>query len=108
MFPKDFLWGAASASAQIEGAWNEDGKGESIWDRFCHTPGKTKVNCDVTADHYHHYKEDIEMMADMGLKSYRFSVAWPRIFPEGKGKVNQKGVDFYKDIVHIVCSYKSS
>lgn len=102
MFPKDFLWGAASASAQIEGAWNEDGKGESIWDRFCHTPGMTRVNCDRAADHYHRWREDVDLIAKMGINSYRFSVAWPRIFPEGRGKLNQKGITFYKDLVHAL------
>jgi beta-glucosidase len=100
-FPKDFTWGCATASYQIEGAWNEDGKGESIWDRFSHTPG-TVLNGDtgdVACDHYHRYKEDVALMKELGLQSYRFSVAWPRIFPNGKGQVNQKGLDFYSRLV---------
>ena len=101
IFPDNFVWGAATASYQIEGAAYEDGKGESIWDRFSHTPGKV-INGDtgdVACDHYHRYKQDIKMMKEMGLKGYRMSISWPRIFPEGKGKANQKGVDFYKSII---------
>lgn len=96
-FPKGFLWGAATASYQIEGAWNEDGKGESIWDRFAHTPGKVQNGDtgDVACDHYHRYQEDVALMKDMGLKAYRFSTAWPRILPEGRGQVNPAGLDFY-------------
>src|SRR5271169_6551160 len=80
-FPQSFYWGAATAAFQIEGAWNEDGKGESIWDRFAHTPGKIKdgSNGDVTCDHYHRYREDVALMRSLNLNSYRFSVAWPRI-----------------------------
>jgi beta-glucosidase len=98
MFPKGFYWGVATSSYQIEGAWNEDGKGESIWDRFAHTPGKIKNDDtgDVANDHYHRYKEDVALMKDIGAKAYRFSIAWPRIFPEGTGKPNPKGVDFYR------------
>jgi len=96
-FPHGFLWGAATASYQIEGAWNEDGKGESIWDRFSHTPGKvTKGDTgDVACDHYHRYPEDIALMRELGLKAYRFSVSWPRVFPSGAGRVNLAGLDFY-------------
>ena len=96
-FPVNFLWGAATASYQIEGAWNEDGKGESIWDRFSHTTGKIsdKSNGDVACDHYHRYPEDIALMRRLGLKAYRFSVSWPRIFPSGFGQVNLAGLDFY-------------
>ena len=85
-FPKDFLWGASSAAYQIEGAANEDGKGPSIWDKYTHEKGNTykDTNGDVAIDHYHHYKEDVELMAKMGLKAYRFSVAWSRIIPDGK------------------------
>jgi beta-glucosidase len=100
-FPKGFTWGCATASYQIEGAWNEDGKGESIWDRFSHTPG-TVMNGDtgdVACDHYHRYKEDVALMKELGLQSYRFSISWPRIFPRGKGAVNQKGLDFYSRLV---------
>jgi beta-glucosidase len=96
-FPHNFLWGAATASYQIEGAWNEDGKGESIWDRFSHTPGKIsdKSTGDVACDHYHRYPEDIALMRQLGLKAYRFSVSWPRVLPTGVGKVNLSGLDFY-------------
>jgi len=100
-FPQNFYWGAATSAFQIEGAWNEDGKGESIWDRFGHTPGKIKdgSNGDVTCDHYHRYREDVALMRALNLNSYRFSVAWPRIQPEGVGKANPKGMDFYSRLV---------
>lgn len=100
-FPKVFIWGTASSAYQIEGAWEEDGKGASIWDTFSHIPGKiiNNENGDVANDHYHFWKEDIGMMAELGLKTYRFSTSWPRIFPEGIGKVNQKGVDFYDHLI---------
>src|SRR3989304_3493310 len=100
-FPPGFLWGCATASYQIEGAWNEDGKGESIWDRFSHTPDHIRDGDtgDVACDHYHRYQEDVALMKELGLKSYRFSIAWPRIFPMGKGPVNQKGLDFYSRLV---------
>src|SRR5262247_1029940 len=97
-FPKGFFWGVATSSYQIEGAWNEDGKGPSIWDKYAHTPGniKNNDNGDVANDHYHRYKEDVALMKDIGATAYRFSIAWPRIFPEGTGTPNPKGVDFYK------------
>ena len=100
-FPDAFVWGAATASYQIEGAWNEDGKGESIWDRFSHTPGKIENahTGDVACDHYHRWADDIKLMQEIGLKAYRFSVSWPRILPEGRGKVNQAGLDFYNRLV---------
>jgi beta-glucosidase len=100
-FPKDFLWGAATASYQIEGAWDKDGKGESTWDRFTHTPGNilNGDTGDVACDHYHRWQEDIALMKQLGLKAYRFSVAWPRILPSGRGPVNQKGLDFYRRLV---------
>lgn len=97
-FSKDFLWGAASAAAQVEGAWNEDGKCPSVWD----IAGKKVVNgqdCHTACDHYHRYKEDVALMKEMGLKSYRFSVSWCRVMPE-KGKVNPKGLEFYKNLIH--------
>ena len=96
-FSKDFLWGAASAAAQIEGAWNEDGKCPSIWD----VAGKHIKNgetCHVACDHYHRYKEDVALMKELGLKSYRFSVSWCRIMPE-KGTVNPKGIEFYRSLI---------
>ncbi|MGE5250102.1 MAG: GH1 family beta-glucosidase [Bacteroidota bacterium] len=101
VFPKDFVWGAATASYQIEGAWNEDGRGESIWDRFSHTRGKVENGDtgDVACDHYHRWREDLALMKDLGLKAYRFSIAWPRILPEGGGRVNERGLDFYSRLV---------
>lgn len=103
-FPADFRWGAATASYQIEGAVHEDGRGESIWDRFCATPGKVlnNENGDVACDHYHRYREDIQLMQELGLKAYRFSIAWPRILPMGKGQVNAAGLDFYDRLVDAV------
>ncbi len=100
-FPQGFAWGAATASCQIEGAWNEDGKGESIWDRFSHTPGKILNGStpDTACDHYRRYLEDIRLMRELGLKSYRFSISWPRVLPAGKGEVNPKGLDFYERLV---------
>lgn len=100
-FPQDFIFGAATASYQIEGAVNEDGRGESIWDRFSHTPGKTRDGDtgDVSCDHYHRLDEDIGLMVDLGLSAYRFSVAWPRIVPDGDGAANQRGLDFYSLLV---------
>ena len=101
-FPQGFLWGTATSSYQIEGAWNEDGKGESIWDRYAHTPGKMKNNDtgDVANDHYHRYKEDVALMKrDLGATAYRFSISWPRIFPNGIGQPNAKGLDFYSRLV---------
>jgi beta-glucosidase len=100
-FPQGFLWGSATASYQVEGAVHEDGRGPSIWDTFSHLPGKTHDGDtgDVADDYYHRYKEDIQLMKDLGLKCCRFSVAWPRIFPTGTGKPNPKGIDFYKRMV---------
>jgi len=100
-FSKDMKWGAATASYQIEGAAFEDGRGLSIWDTFSHTPGKVKNgdNGDVACDSYHRYEEDIEILKDLGVDVYRFSVAWPRIFPHGTGEINQKGLEFYHKFV---------
>lgn len=100
-FPPDFLWGAATAAYQVEGAVHEDGRGESIWDRFSHTPGKI-VNGDtgdVACDHYHRFQQDVKLMKELGIKAYRFSIAWPRIKPNGKGAVNSDGVDFYNRLI---------
>ena len=99
-FPKDFLWGAASAAPQIEGAWNEDGRGESIWDTLVHqgnyvAHGET---ADVACDHYHRWREDVAIMKELGLKSYRFSISWSRVLPDGTGRVNEKGLDFYRQL----------
>jgi beta-glucosidase len=107
-FPKDFVWGCATSSYQVEGAWNEDGKGLSIWDTFVHTPGHV-VNGetgDVAVDHYHRYKEDVGLMKELGLDAYRFSVAWTRIMPSGSGTVNQAGLDFYDRLVDELLKYK--
>ncbi len=100
-FPENFHWGVATSAYQIEGAWNEDGKGESIWDRFCHTSGHILGGDtgDVACDHYHRWAEDIGLMKTFGIKAYRFSVSWPRILPKGRGQVNQKGLDFYSRLV---------
>jgi beta-glucosidase len=101
LFPKNFWWGAATASFQIEGAWNEDGKGESIWDRFAHTPGHIKNGDtgDVACDSYHRWREDVAIARQLNLNSYRFSISWPRIQPSGAGYANSKGVDFYSHLV---------
>jgi 6-phospho-beta-glucosidase len=100
-FPPDFLWGAASAAYQVEGAWNADGKGLSVWDVFSKIPGKTfkGSNGDVAVDHYGRYKEDVALMEEIGLRAYRFSVSWPRIYPHGRGDVNAAGLDFYSNLV---------
>ena len=100
-FPQGFLWGSATSSYQIEGAWDEDGKGESIWDRFAHTPGKVRdgSNGDVACDHYHRWREDVALMKSLNLQAYRFSIAWPRILPKGRGLINPEGVDFYNRLV---------
>jgi beta-glucosidase len=100
-FPQEFVWGAATASYQIEGGWNADGKGESTWDRFSHTPGKILDNDtgDIACDHYHRWKEDVVLMQQLGLPAYRFSINWPRVLPAGRGKVNAKGLAFYDNLV---------
>ncbi len=100
-FPNDFIWGAATASYQIEGAWDEDGKGESIWDRFSHQPYRifNGDTGDIACDHYHHMPQDVALMKELGLASYRFSINWPRILPEGIGRVELRGLDFYDRLV---------
>ena len=107
-FRKDFVWGAATAAYQIEGAAYEDGRGESVWDVHCHDTRKNpegKQNIldgetgDVSCDFYHHYKEDIQRMKTMGLKAFRFSISWSRVLPDGTGQVNEKGLQFYSDLV---------
>ncbi|MFL5955372.1 MAG: GH1 family beta-glucosidase [Gaiellaceae bacterium] len=100
-FPAEFVWGAATASYQIEGAANEDGRSESVWDRFCATPGKVR-NGDtgaVACDFYHRYRDDIALMRELGLDAFRFSIAWPRVLPDGRGRVNAAGLDFYDKLV---------
>jgi beta-glucosidase len=103
-FPEGFLWGMATASYQVEGAWNEDGKGESIWDRFSHGVGHIKGGDtgDVACDHYHLYKQDIALLKRLNQKSYRFSISWARIRPDGTGAPNQKGLDHYKRVMDAV------
>ncbi|VAH54602.1 unnamed protein product [Triticum turgidum subsp. durum] len=102
-FDKDFLFGASTSAYQIEGAWNEDGKGPSTWDHFCHTyPERIsdRTNGDVAANSYHLYEEDVKALKDMGMKVYRFSIAWSRILPDGTGKVNQAGIDYYNKLIN--------
>ena len=100
-FPADFVWGAATSSYQIEGAAFEDGRGESVWDRFCRTPGKVADGAtgDEACDHYHRWREDVALMQRLGLRAYRFSIAWPRVIPDGRGAVNARGLDFYDRLV---------
>lgn len=107
-FPSEFLWGAASAAYQVEGASEIDGKGLSIWDTFSKIPEKTKngTNGTVAVDHYHRYQEDIQLMADMNLKAYRFSIAWSRIIPDGDGEINQAGLDFYGALIDELLEHK--
>ncbi len=101
LFPPDFLWGAATSAYQVEGAPLADGAGPSIWHRFSHTPGlvANNENGDIACDHYHRYEADIALMRELGLTAYRFSVSWSRILPDGKGRVNEKGLDFYRRLV---------
>src|SRR6186713_3149442 len=100
-FPTDFLWGAATAAYQIEGATREGGRGESIWDRFARSPGTIAggETGDAACDHYHRWREDVALMKSLGLRAYRFSIAWPRVVPAGRGAVNQAGLDFYRRLV---------
>ena len=107
-FPSDFVWGAATASYQIEGAAHEDGRGESVWDRFCATPGKVRGgdNGDVACDFFHRYPDDVKLMNELGLDAFRFSVAWPRIIPNGRGEVNQAGLDFYDRLVDELLAHE--
>src|ERR671932_966699 len=99
--PRDFLWGAATASYQIEGAAREGGRGESVWDRFAATPGKVRNgdSGEVACDFYHRYRDDVALMRELGLDAFRFSVAWPRVLPKGRGRVNEAGLDFYDRLV---------
>ncbi|NLM50664.1 MAG: beta-glucosidase [Clostridiaceae bacterium] len=101
MFKKDFFWGTATASYQIEGAFNQDGRGLSVWDVFSRWPGKVRDghNGDIACDHYNRYKEDVKLMKELGINAYRFSVSWSRVLPDGIGKVNEKGLDFYDRLV---------
>jgi beta-glucosidase len=96
----DFLWGSATASYQVEGAYEEDGRGRTVWDDYSHTPGKVANGDtgDVATDHYHRFKEDIQLIQDMGINSYRLSLAWSRIIPDGEGAVNRAGIDHYNEV----------
>jgi beta-glucosidase len=100
-FPKGFLWGTATAAYQIEGAWDEDGKGESIWDRFSHGPGNVLngETGDIACDHYHRWQEDVQIMKNLGINAYRLSIAWPRVLPVGRGALNPHGLDFYDKLI---------
>ena len=100
-FSDDFIWGAATASYQIEGGDLDDGKKASIWTAFSHTPGKIYQGetGDIGCDHYYRYREDLDLMAKLGLNGYRFSIAWSRVLPDGRGKPNQKGLDFYSRLI---------
>ncbi|NKJ47572.1 beta-glucosidase, partial [Burkholderia sp. SG-MS1] len=100
-FKEDFVWGVATSSYQIEGAAHEDGRGPSIWDAFCSVPGKVVngENGDVACDHYHRLEQDLDLMADLGMQAYRFSIAWPRVQPDGRGGFNEKGLGFYERLV---------
>ena len=106
-FPEGFLWGSASAAYQVEGAWDEDGKGPSVWDAFVRIPGKTfkATTGDKAVDHYHRYQEDVRLMHEMGLKAYRFSIAWTRIIPDGNGEINPKGIEFYNNLINECLKY---
>lgn len=105
--PEDFLWGSASAAYQVEGAYLEDGKGLTNWDEFVRIEGKTfkQTTGDVAVDHYHRFKEDVKLMSEMGLKTYRFSIAWARIIPDGNGEVNEKGLKFYEELIDECLNY---
>lgn len=100
-FGPDFVWGTSTAAYQIEGAWNEDGKGESIWDRFSHTRGKIEKGQtgDTACDHYHRFESDLDLMAGLGIKNYRLSLAWARLFPDGAGRVEDRGTAFYNRVI---------
>jgi beta-glucosidase len=99
-FPAHFRFGVAMASYQVEGAVDEDGRGPSIWDAFCRRPGAVAGGDtgDVACDHYHRWREDLDLMASLGAESYRFSIAWPRVQPDGRGALNRAGVDFYRQL----------
>ncbi len=106
-FSRDFTWGVATSAYQIEGAWNLEGRGPSIWDAFCQIPGKVakNENGNIACDHYHHFEEDIKLMKNMGVTAYRFSISWSRVMPTGKGKVNIEGIDFYKRIIDCLIDH---
>ena len=103
-FGKDFVWGVATAAFQIEGAYNSDGKGLSVWDVFSHREGKIKdsTDADVACDSYNRVEEDVKLLADLGVNAYRFSVAWSRVLPDGVGKINEKGVGYYNKLINLL------
>ena len=111
MFDNNFIWGTATSAYQIEGAYKEDGKGLSIWDTFSNVPGKiaNNENGNTACDHYHHFRDDIKLMHELGIKAYRFSISWSRIFPEGicdnTHPYNEKGLKFYENIVDCCIEY---
>ncbi|MBR3018792.1 MAG: family 1 glycosylhydrolase [Clostridia bacterium] len=100
-FPENFIWGTATGSMQIEGAWNEGGKGESIWDRFVHQPGHIEDGStpDVACDFYHKYSEDIQMLSELGYPNFLMTISWPRVIPDGTGDVNPEGIHFYRNVL---------
>ena len=105
-FPKDFLWGAASSAFQIEGAWDEDGKGKTVADFNSFKRSHKQADTKVASDFYHNWKKDIDLMKELGLKAYRFSISWARIIPDGDGKINQKGIDFYNKVIDYLLENK--
>jgi beta-glucosidase len=107
LFPQDFWWGVATAAYQVEGAVSEDGRKPSVWDTFSHTPGRVREGHtgDIACDHYHRFEEDVNLMAELGIKHYRFSISWPRILPDGRGAVNEKGVDFYRRLADTLLKH---
>src|SRR5579859_6010458 len=107
-FPQGFLWGCATAAYQIEGGAAEDGRGPSVWDVYSHKPGivNNNDNGDVADDSYHRYKEDVQLLKRLGVATYRMSISWSRVFPTGKGQVNQKGLDYYSRVVDELLAQK--
>lgn len=103
-FPETFLWGASTSAYQVEGAWNEEGKGASVVDMLRHPEGVADFR--VASDHYHRFEEDVALMAEMGLKAYRFSIAWSRVIPDGDGEINPAGLDFYRRLIDTLCQHK--
>ncbi len=103
-FPDDFFWGVSTSSFQVEGAWDEDGKGESIWDRYCMMPGNIRGGdtSRVACDYYHRFRDDLKIVADLGVDVYRFSISWPRVMPDGTGRINPKGVEFYRSVIETL------